>query len=386
MKKILFIFSMLFAHLAHAQTAFTAGPFGIGVTTPSATFDVEAVGAVGGGNANSTLARFYAGSNTAPTTAITPTVGISRYEVINQDTEGGQNAALYVEDTGNNASAAGEIGQVNGITANVFQIGQGDSVGMFAYSNNYSTNGGHTAYGGFFDAIAGTAGTAAFGLEIDSTNSTGYDVPYTGLSPYPNEVGIHIQAAGANLNTAGIWVGNVSGSPLYDVGVAFTAGSVKTTAIEDDSNDTNILVSTGAHSYGINLAASSFTGQSIVVPGLAVSPSGSMQSSVVPTTSWEYDSTGSHVSIANGGNAAMPAGNGLIIVEESVNHNSAVYLCSVGSCAIGLSVGGVWSASTTAPSTGHLSVAWSGSAYTVYNNEGATETVVISSNRLNSAN
>jgi len=369
---------------------FTGGPVGVGISTPAVALDVEAPNSTGGGNANSTLARFYAGSSGTPVTTITPTVAISRYEAINnQDTEGGQNAALYVEDTAVNVSGnpPPPVAQVNGIVANVFQNGTGDSVGMFAYSNNYSTNSGHTAYGGFFDAIAGTAGTHGFGLEIDSTNSTGSNAPYTVLSPYPSLVGIHIQAAGANLSTAGIWIGNVSSSPSYDVGVALT-NDINTSGFEDDSSSVQSLYVTGTHTYGVNLANGTFTGASVAAPGFQVSSSGSIESSVAPTTSWEYDSTGSHVSIASGGNAPMTAGNGLIVVEDSGTSNTAAYLCSNAACTLMTANGSTWVASTTTPASGHSSVAYSSgqAAYIIINNEGATETITVSSNRMKATN
>jgi hypothetical protein len=369
---------------------FTGGPVGVGISSPAVPLDVEAPNSTGGGNANSTLARFYAGSSGTPVTTVTPTVAISRYEAINnQDTEGGQNAALYVEDIANNVSGnpPPPVAQVNGITSNVFQNGTGDSVGMFAYSTNSSTNSGHTAYGGFFDAIANSAGTHGFGLEVDSTNSTGSNVGYTGLSPYPGIVGIHVQAAGANLNTAGIWIGNVSSSPDYDVGIAVT-NDINTTAYEDDSSSVQSLYVTGTHTYGVNLANGTYTGASIVAPGFEVSSSGSIESTVTPTTSWEYDSTGSHVSIANGGNAPMPAGNGLIVVEDSGTSNTAAYLCSNAACALIGANGGTWVASTGAPASGHSSVAYSSgeAAYVIINNEGATETMTVSSNRMKTSN
>jgi len=369
---------------------FTGGPVGVGIATPGATLDVEAPSSTGGGNANSTLARFYAGSSGTPVTTITPTVAISRYEAINnQDTEGGQNAALYVEDIANNVSGnpPPPVAQVNGITANVFQNGTGDSVGMFAYSTNSSTNSGHTAYGGFFDAIANSAGTHGFGLEVDSTNSTGSNVGYAVLSPYPGIVGIHVQAAGANLNTAGIWIGNVSSSPDYDVGVAVT-NDINTTAFEDDSSSVQSLYVTGTHTYGVNLANGTYTGASIAAPGLQVSSSGSIESTVAPTTSWEYDSTGAHVAIASGGDAAMPAGNGLILVEDSSTSSTAGYLCSGGGCTLAFENGTVWSASTCTPASGHSSICYSSgqSAYVIINNEGATETITVSSNRMKTSN
>ncbi|SEI42761.1 hypothetical protein [Paraburkholderia diazotrophica] len=383
---IAFIAALALSCSAQAQvSAFTAGPLGIGVTSPNAVLDVESAGAVGGGNANGTLARFYAGSNASPITAITPTFAISRYETINQDTEGGQNAALYVEDVGNNVSSGSTVAQVNGITANVFQNGTGDSVGMFAYSTNSSTNAGHTAYGGFFDAIANSLGTHAFGLEIDSTNNTGVDVGYSGLAPYPALVGIHVQALGNNLNTAGIWIGNVSSTPSYDVGIAFT-NDIKTTSIEDDSSSIQAINIAGSHSYGLVLSSGTYTGNAIQATGWQLSPSGMVRTSTNPAATWNTDSTGSTVTIANGGNASLPGGNGLIVAEDSVNSNAAIYLCSVGSCVLIGTVGSTWVTPTTTPAAGKMSIAWSGTAYAIYNNQGSAETVTLNLLKMKASN
>ncbi|CAE6859745.1 hypothetical protein R69746_07756 [Paraburkholderia aspalathi] len=373
MKKLLFIlaFSPI---LAFAQ----AGAF--------SSLSVTASGAVGNPGTSADLAQMYAGSASAPVADINPTVAISRYEAVNQDGQGGQNAAVYVQDTANNTSTSSINAQVNGITSNVIQNGTGDSVAVYGSSVNNSTGQAHTAFGGFFYANSTGAGDRSFGLEVDSSNATGSDVAYTGLSPYPGMVGIHVQALGSKLNTAGIWVGNAAGAPLYDVGVAFTAGSVKTSAIEDDSADSQILMATGTHGWGINWSSATFSSGSILVPGLIVSPIGSIKSYVLPTAAWTYDATGNGISISSGSSAVIASGNGVVYLEDSVQHNMAEYFCSNGACAMVASFGAVWVASTSSPALGHMSVAWNGSSYAIFNNEGATETVTAALTKLNSTN
>lgn len=249
---------------------------GIGVSPAAVPLDVRTAGAVGAALTNSTLARFYAGSSSIPITAITPSVAISRYEAINQDTQGGQNAALLVEDVGTNSSSGGTIAQVTGITSVAVQAGTGDSSGLVSTSMNASTTAGYTAFGGYFQANATTSGTRAFGVEIDSANNTGSDVSYSQLSPYPAHVGIHVQAIGSNMGTAGVWVGSLTGTPQYDVGIAFTPGSIKTAAIEDNTSSVNSILVTGSHTNGLNLSGGTFSGSSILAPNFSVSSAGAV--------------------------------------------------------------------------------------------------------------
>lgn len=393
MKKIAFILLALVHSAAFSQTfpvnnLTVSGTAGIGTTTPGATLDVEAPGSVGGVSANSTLARFYAGSSGSPVTAITPTVGISRYEAVNNiDTEGGQNAALYVQATGNNTSSVPPIAQVNGVTSNVTQIGTGDSVGFFTYSTNSSTNAGHTAYGVFTDAIANSVGTNAFSIEAFVENRTGSNKPLS-VGTTPPMVGMHVTPGGPNSSTAALWVSNDSGGggAQWDSGLYFGPSSTVTYSLIDASSSTNSIAIQGSHTYGLVLSNGTFSGNAIQAVGWQLAPNGMTRTSVSPTSSWNTDSSGSTVSIANGGSAALPAGSGLIVVQESVSSHMAMYMCNAGSCAMVFTNGTVWVASTTTPSAGHASIQYSGSAYTIYNNQGATETVTVNSLKMKATN
>lgn len=374
-------------------TGFTCGATGIftsvgvGVSSASAPLDIETNGAVGGGSANGALARFYAGSSGTPVTAITPTVGISRYEAINQDTEGGQNPALYVQSTGNNTWSSGVIPQVAGITSNVSQIGTGDSVAFYGLSKNSSTASGHFAYGLFAQAWAATAGTNAYALETFTNNGTGSNAPLT-VGATPAMVGWHATPNGGKNSTSAVWFSNdTNGSgSQWDTGIYFSASSVVTASFIDASSSVDSLKVQGSHTNGLNLTAGTFTGNQITGTGFAVDPNGMMKSTVNPTATWSEDHFGSAMAIANGANQALPAGNGLVVVEESVGSNSAMYLCSAGSCTMIGANGAAWVASTTTPAAGKLSVAYSGSAYTIYNNQGASETVSVDLVRMKSSN
>lgn len=360
---------------------------GAGVSSAAVPLDIETSSAVGGSGANGTLARFYAGSSGTPVTTITPTVGISRYEAINQDTEGGQNPALYVQSTGNNTWSSGVIPQVAGITANVAQIGTGDSVAFYGLSKNSSTASGHFAYGLFVQAWAATAGTSAYALETFTNNSTGSNAPLT-VGTTPAMVGWHATPNGGKNSTAGVWFSNdTNGSgSQWDTGVYFSASSVATASIIDASSAVDSVKIQGSHTNGLNLASGTFSGNQITGTGFAVDPNGMLKSTVNPTATWSEDHFGSAMVIANGANQPLPAGNGLIVVEESVGSNSAMYLCSAGSCTMIGANGAAWVASTTTPAAGKLSVAYSGSAYTIYNSQGASETVSVDLVRMKSSN
>jgi hypothetical protein len=144
--------------------------------------------------------------------------------------------------------------------------------------------------------------------------------------------------------------------------------------------------------YGNNLI--SFEGTFVTSPTVMtidtsanrVNAFGMVTHNISPTTAWGSDYSGSTVTIANGSSAALAAGNGMIIVEDSVTSQSAMYLCSSGVCVLGPVVGTTWVAPTTTPASGHMSVNYSGSAYTIYNNQGASETVTVGGLRLHSSN
>lgn len=362
---------------------------GVGVTSTGAPLDVETSGAVGGSSANAALARFYAGSSGTPITAITPTVGISRYEAINNiDTEGGQNAALYVQATGNNTSSVPPIAQVNGVTSNVTQIGTGDSVGFFAYSTNSSTNAGHTAYGIFADAIANTAGTNAFAAELFANNSTGTSQPLS-VGSTPPMTGIHITPTGANNSTAALWISKDTGSggtAQWDSGLYLGPSSAITYGVIDASNAVNSIFIQGSHTYGLVLSNGTYSGNAIQATGWQLASNGMTRTSTTPTSAWNTDSTGSTLTIATGSNTALATGNGIIVAEEAVNHHLAMYMCNAGSCGLVFTNGTTWVASTTTPAAGKVSIAYSGTAYAIYNNEGASETITINMLKMNATN
>lgn len=86
--------------------------------------------------------------------------------------------------------------------------------------------------------------------------------------------------------------------------------------------------------------------------------------------------TSQTLSIANGGNAALPLFSGIVVVNDQASTNVGMYLCNAGGTVQLLTTANNWVASTKTPAGGKLSVAYdSSSKYRVYNNQGTTRTV-----------
>lgn len=102
-----------------------------------------------------------------------------------------------------------------------------------------------------------------------------------------------------------------------------------------------------------------------------------------PTKVWSLDKANDNITLANGANAALPNGSGLILVTEYTNGSSALYICgSAGAALVSNTPTNFWVASTTTPAAGKLSVAFNGSnGYAIYNNIGASVIVGVVSLR-----
>ena len=100
-----------------------------------------------------------------------------------------------------------------------------------------------------------------------------------------------------------------------------------------------------------------------------------LTTSATPGGTWQIDTSAGQNLIANGASLSLAAGAGLIIIQDVTTNNSAIYLCTSGTCSMVFNVGGTFVASTTTPASTHMSVAYSGSAYAIYNNVGSTQTV-----------
>jgi hypothetical protein len=105
------------------------------------------------------------------------------------------------------------------------------------------------------------------------------------------------------------------------------------------------------------------------------------------TVAWQYDvSAQTAVSIGSGSNVALPVGSGFVTVSDSLTGDVSAWVCGGGGCVLITSSTGRAVASTTTPAAGKYSLAYSGSAYAIYNNEGSTVNFTAALLRTRAAN
>ncbi|MHA3054664.1 hypothetical protein E0H77_12485 [Acinetobacter sp. ANC 4633] len=100
------------------------------------------------------------------------------------------------------------------------------------------------------------------------------------------------------------------------------------------------------------------------------------------------DTSGSSatISIANGGNATLPIGSGLVIATNN-NGGNNVGVYSIGSGVVAqITPANIWVAPTTSPASGKISIQWNGSNYAIYNNTGSTVTAGVAFIRTSNSN
>lgn len=102
-----------------------------------------------------------------------------------------------------------------------------------------------------------------------------------------------------------------------------------------------------------------------------------------PSSAWSFDTGGqTALVVANGSTGTIPTGSGLVIVRMGEGIvNGAVFLCSGGTVALLGQTGNVWEVNTSTPASGHASVIYVGSNYTIYNNQGVSQNFHITSLR-----
>lgn len=89
-------------------------------------------------------------------------------------------------------------------------------------------------------------------------------------------------------------------------------------------------------------------------------------------------------SVANGGNLPLAVGGGLYLIADSNSSSQGLYHMNYGSGSLLNQNGGnVWVAPTTTPGAGKCSLAFNGTAYTIYNNEGMAQTFRVLPFRIN---
>lgn len=309
-------------------------------------------------------------------------------------------------------SPAGEVGSLGATrTSDNTLAGSMAAQGIAGYVINNNATQVQTGYAGYFEARKSNGAGSTQGLEIDMVNQGSvvnidpYGMATTGITPalWLSSGRSDVTSGAANATAA---IGVLNNNTAFENGIVF--GS---TSLDNSSGEAGALVMPATYGlkwYGsagnlvarVRSDATSASGGIVFGNGsinfqntggseLAVidTTAGSLKFYQPPTTGWQHDATNSTVSIANGGNAVLAAGNGMIFVEDSVNSHSAGYLCSAGTCTQFAGNGSAWVSSTTSPTSGHLSVAYNGSTgYAIYNNEGATETVTVGSMRMKAGN
>jgi hypothetical protein len=262
-----------------AMTISSTANVGIGslTTSPPTLLSVGSANAVyynqqAGTASPPVVAEIISGSIANPVTNNYPSVAITRREAITTDSQGGQNAALYVESQGNNTSNVGIIAMTTAITAYAKQNtgGSGDVVGVYgAAIQNGTTSPGsttYTAFGSFFAAQAASASSSCFGTEYDINNSTGTNLSWaTYTSTNQITCGIDNAASGPNLSTAGMILRNSSNK--FDMGIAFKNNSTLSADVYSESSAVTTFYDKGSHTTGIDLTNATYSGNSIQTNG-----------------------------------------------------------------------------------------------------------------------
>jgi hypothetical protein len=223
------------------------------------------------------IVQIWDATSGAPVTTAQPSLSIVKYEAISGiDTEGAQNAALFVLVEATNTSHVGggaPITQANGIRSEVVQNGTGGAVAFFGIAIGGSDING--AFGAYMQATATHFPGGAVGFGLDLFNSSGTDMPWSAFVPGGSAtLGTDYSAGGANLCTAAVEMR--SGGSQWDVGIGAYGNSIKTALIEDDSDSATILNATGSHTNGINLTGATFGGYPFQSAGFSVDPSGNV--------------------------------------------------------------------------------------------------------------
>lgn len=182
---------------------------------------------------------------------------------------------------------------------------------------------------------------------------------------------------------------SVCGGPIFNA----TSDGIH---IADLTATINVSNGTQIHSnggYGIN-ATGSMTVQ--VTPGSLknntsgatnnVAQFGSLSASIPVASGWAFDGTTITATIANGANQALTVGSGKILVANNTNGDLGEYNCGNGVCSLINSLSATFVASTTTPAAGKASMAYSGSAYAIYNNTGGSVLFYVTTVRVRPAN
>jgi hypothetical protein len=241
---------------------------GIGTSSPNTLFNVAGPSSTYFNTAYGTgtaplVGQITGGSSGTPISSIAPMVAVTRYEAVTANTEGGQNAALYVESKGNNTTSGSNIAQVNAVTAYAEQIGSGDAVAFFGNATQ-AGSGQYGAFGGFFSCNATSASGSCISVGTGTANNSGSNQTYAGwLASGPGSFGLDLPATGTYTNAGAILIRNAG--TTWDTGLAITNGATSTAAIKSDGF---LLSPAGVVNYTYG-ASSANTACVSIIAGLA---------------------------------------------------------------------------------------------------------------------
>jgi hypothetical protein len=163
----------------------------------------------------------------------------------------------------------------------------------------------------------------------------------------------------------GILIGNMNGNwPIS------TTGTIMSTT------------GPGTAAKGIDFTPTTFTGNAFSSTNFAVNSVGQITAPSFITNSNPGSAPAIYVgnsslTIANGGNAVLSAGAGLVLIKNTANNHEALYLMGAASGVLVSAVGGEFVAPTTSPGAGFVSVAYNGTQYAVYNNIGSSTVFIV---------
>lgn len=107
--------------------------------------------------------------------------------------------------------------------------------------------------------------------------------------------------------------------------------------------------------------------------GTTVTGGGKVCVKNTPTSQWGIDFNEAVISVANGSNAAIPAGSGMIVITDATQSGStAMYIMGAVTVALASTVSGTFVAPTTTPGAGTASIQFNTGSYRIYNNIGQT--------------
>lgn len=227
-------------------------------------------------------------------------------------------------------------------------------------------------------AITGTSIAIDTSVTVDKTTAQTL-TNKTLTAPVMTAPVLGTPASGTATNLTGTASGLTAGTVTTNAnltGAITSSGNATSLGSFTSANLSTALTDETGTGAAVFAASPTFTGTPII-PGF---------SSTQVTTAAGQINVGSQsgISVTNAANTALaPAGSGyyfIVVAETGVTGASAQYVCGNGVCAMGASALAStkgWVAPTPSPGTGNFSVFYNGTAYAIYNAQGATITVKV---------